>query len=196
MEHGLVRIPSPAFSVGGVSTEHMIVGQEVLVAEVLGGLSVVSDGFRVGTYLTLWESHTYLHTQPPFSNSSRIHKGVIQTVLMAAAFSGFAYEVSPSVFWNWLGTLLATFISVLAAVGVGLRPVEKVGREPLVTAIRTRKAPKPAYRARDTEPKRVYLGAFPTGRGPLPRASRRIRASRSAQTGMMAEWTPTIDRRT
>jgi hypothetical protein len=39
---------------------------------------------------------------------------------VAAAFSGFAYEVSPSVFWNWLGTLLAKFISVLAAVGVGL----------------------------------------------------------------------------
>jgi hypothetical protein len=29
-------------------------------------LSVVSDGFRVGTYLSLRESHTYLHTQPPF----------------------------------------------------------------------------------------------------------------------------------
>ncbi len=42
------------------------------------------------------------------------------TILVAAIFSGFAYEVSPSVFWNWLGTLLATFISVLAAVGVGL----------------------------------------------------------------------------
>jgi hypothetical protein len=66
MEHGLVGISSPAFSVGRVSTENVIVGQEVLVAEVLGGLSVVSDGFRVGTYLTLWESHAYLHTQPPF----------------------------------------------------------------------------------------------------------------------------------
>lgn len=42
------------------------------------------------------------------------------TILVAAIFSGFAYEVSPSVFWNWLGTLLATFISVLSAVGVGL----------------------------------------------------------------------------
>src|SRR5215203_1420712 len=73
MEHGLVRISSPAFSVGGVSTEHMIVGQEVLVAEFLGGLSVVSDHFRVGTYLRLWESHAYLHTQPPFRNTSRIH---------------------------------------------------------------------------------------------------------------------------
>src|ERR687897_1022969 len=69
MEHGPVGISSPAFSVGGVSTEHVIVGQEVLVAEVLGGLSVVSDGFRVGTYLTLRESHTYLHTQPPFRNT-------------------------------------------------------------------------------------------------------------------------------
>jgi hypothetical protein len=78
MKHSLVGISSPAFSVGGVSTEYMIVGQEVLVAEVLSGLSVVSDGFRVGTYLTLWESHTYLHTQPPFRNSSRVHKGVIQ----------------------------------------------------------------------------------------------------------------------
>jgi len=73
MEHGLVGISSPAFSVGGVSTEHVIVGQEVLVAEVLGGLSVVSDGFRVGTYLRLGESHTYLHTQPPSRDSSRIH---------------------------------------------------------------------------------------------------------------------------
>src|SRR5215211_3402531 len=73
MEHGLVGISSPAFSVGGVSTEHMIVGQEVLVAEILGGLSVVSDHFRVGTYLSLRESHTYLHTQPPSRNSSRIH---------------------------------------------------------------------------------------------------------------------------
>jgi hypothetical protein len=51
----------------------MIVGEEVLVAEILGGLSVVSDHFRVGTYLTLWESHAYLHTQPLFRNSSRIH---------------------------------------------------------------------------------------------------------------------------
>src|SRR5215207_8379261 len=66
MEHGLVGISSPAFSIGGVSTEHMVVGQEVLVAEVLGGLNVVSDGIRVGTYLSLRESHTYLHTQPPF----------------------------------------------------------------------------------------------------------------------------------
>src|SRR5215211_2364333 len=66
MEHGLVGISSPAFSVGGVGTKHMIVGEEVLVAEVLGGLSVVSDGFRIGTYLTLWESNAYLHTQPPF----------------------------------------------------------------------------------------------------------------------------------
>ena len=45
---------------------------------------------------------------------------VLVTVLVGVAFSGFAYDVSPSVFWNWLGTLLATFISVLAAVGVGL----------------------------------------------------------------------------
>src|SRR5215208_4931952 len=73
MEHRLVGISSPAFSVGGVSTEHVIVGEEVFVAEILGGLSVVSDGFRVGTYLRLWESHTYLHTQPPFRNTSRIH---------------------------------------------------------------------------------------------------------------------------
>jgi hypothetical protein len=73
MEHGLVGISSPAFSVGGVSTEHVIVGQEVIVAEILGGLSVVSDHFRVGAYLTLWESHAYLHAQPPFRNSSRIH---------------------------------------------------------------------------------------------------------------------------
>src|SRR5215203_2746718 len=75
MEHRLVGISSPAFSVGGVSTEYMIVGQEVLVAEILGGLSVVSDHFRVGTNLTLWESHTYLHTQPP----SRISQGYTQT---------------------------------------------------------------------------------------------------------------------
>src|SRR5215204_6501903 len=73
MEHGLVRIPSPTFSVGGVGTEYMIVGKEVLVAEILGGLSVVSDHFRVGTYLRLWESHAYLHAQPPFRNTSRIH---------------------------------------------------------------------------------------------------------------------------
>src|SRR5215207_6879962 len=73
MEHGLVGISSPAFSVGGVSTEHVVVGQEVLVAEVLSGLSVVSDHFRVGTYLSLGESHAYPHTQPPFRNSSRIH---------------------------------------------------------------------------------------------------------------------------
>jgi hypothetical protein len=44
----------------------MIVGQEVLVAEILGGLSIVLDHLRVGTYLTLWESHAYLHAQPPF----------------------------------------------------------------------------------------------------------------------------------
>src|SRR5688500_18426748 len=74
MEHRLVGISSPAFSVRGVSTEYMIVGQEVLVAEILGGLSVVSDCFRVGTYLRLWESHAYLHAQPPFRNSSRIHR--------------------------------------------------------------------------------------------------------------------------
>src|SRR5215204_819766 len=73
MEHGLVRISSPVVSVGGVGTEHMIVGEEVLVAEILGGLSVVSDYFRVGAYLTLWESHAYLHIQPPFRNTSRIH---------------------------------------------------------------------------------------------------------------------------
>src|SRR5215207_6219541 len=73
MEHGLVRISSPAFSVGRIGTEHVIVGEEVFVAEFLGGLNVVSDGFRVGTYLSLRESHTYLHTQPPSSNSSRIH---------------------------------------------------------------------------------------------------------------------------
>jgi hypothetical protein len=73
MEHGLVGISSPAFSVGGVGTEHMIVGQEVLVTEILGGLGVVSDGFRVGAYLSLRESHAYLHTQPPLRNTSRIH---------------------------------------------------------------------------------------------------------------------------
>ena len=33
-----------------VGTEHVIVGQEVLISEVLGGLSVVSDGCRVGPY--------------------------------------------------------------------------------------------------------------------------------------------------
>jgi hypothetical protein len=73
MEHGLVGIPSPAFSVGRVDTEHVIVGQEVRVAEILCGSSVVSNYFRVGAYLTLWESHAYLHTRPPFSNTSRIH---------------------------------------------------------------------------------------------------------------------------
>src|SRR5215208_7400999 len=73
MEHSLVGISSPAFSVRGVGAEHVIVGQEVLVAEVLSGLSVVSDYFRVGSYLTLWESHAYLHTQLPFRNTSRIH---------------------------------------------------------------------------------------------------------------------------
>ena len=56
-----------------VRTEHMIVGQEVIVAEILGGLSVVSDHCRVGTYLSLRESHAYLHTQPPSRYSSRIH---------------------------------------------------------------------------------------------------------------------------
>jgi hypothetical protein len=40
--------------------------------------------------------------------------------LLAIAYSDFAYDVAPAVFWNWLGTLLATFISVLAAVVVGL----------------------------------------------------------------------------
>jgi hypothetical protein len=78
MEHSLVGISSPALAVGRIGTEHVIVGQEVFVAEILGGLSVVSDGFRVGTYLRLWESHAYLHTQPPFRNTSRVHKGVIQ----------------------------------------------------------------------------------------------------------------------
>src|SRR5215203_947519 len=73
MEHGLVRIPSPALAVGRIGTEHVIVGEEVFVAEILGSLSVVSDYFRVGAYLRLWESHTYLHTQPPFRNTSRIH---------------------------------------------------------------------------------------------------------------------------
>src|SRR5829696_3820459 len=73
MEHRLVGISSPALAVGRIGAEHVIVGQEVLVAEILGGLSVVSDYFRVGTNLTLWESHTYLHTQPPFRNTSRIH---------------------------------------------------------------------------------------------------------------------------
>src|SRR5215217_4045453 len=79
MEHGLVGISSPAFSVGGVSTEHVVVGQEVLVAEILGGLNVVSDHFRVGTYLTLRESHAYPHTKPPFRNSSRIHTNELFT---------------------------------------------------------------------------------------------------------------------
>src|SRR5215212_7769193 len=73
MEHGLVGIPSPAFSVGGVGTENVIVGQEVLVAQILGGLSVLSDYFRIGAYLTLWESDAYLHTGPPFRDTSRIH---------------------------------------------------------------------------------------------------------------------------
>src|SRR5215208_5224629 len=77
MEHRLVRIPSPALAVGRIGTEYMIVGEEVFVAEILGGLSVVSDGFRVGPYLSLWESHAYLHTQPPLRDASRIHKGVI-----------------------------------------------------------------------------------------------------------------------
>src|SRR5215207_8369872 len=66
MEHGLVGISSPALAVGRIGTEHVIVGEEVFVAEFLGGLSVVSYGFRVGAYLSLGESHTYLHTQPPF----------------------------------------------------------------------------------------------------------------------------------
>src|SRR5215208_6557428 len=73
MKHGLVRIPSPALAVGRIGTEHVIVGEEVFVAEFLGGLSVVSDYFRVGANLRLWESHTYLHTQPPFRSTSRIH---------------------------------------------------------------------------------------------------------------------------
>src|SRR5215204_1994442 len=65
MEHRLVGVPSPAFTVGGVGTEHVIVGQEVLVAEVLGGSSVASDHIRVGAYLALWESDAYLHARPP-----------------------------------------------------------------------------------------------------------------------------------
>src|SRR5215217_5326317 len=65
MEHRLVGVPSPAFAVGGVGTEHVIVGQEVLEAEVLGGSSVVSDHIRVGAYLALWESDAYLHARPP-----------------------------------------------------------------------------------------------------------------------------------
>jgi hypothetical protein len=48
-----MRIPSPAFSVGGVGTKHMIVGEEVLVAEILSGLSVVSDYFRVAVPISL-----------------------------------------------------------------------------------------------------------------------------------------------
>src|SRR5215218_8916258 len=76
MEHGLVSISSPAFPVCGIGAEHVVVGQEVLIAEILGGLSVVSDHFRVGTYLTLRESYTYLHTQPPFRISQGYtHKG-------------------------------------------------------------------------------------------------------------------------
>ncbi len=54
-------VPSPAFPVCGVGAEHMIVGQEVLVPEVLGGSSVVSDYLRVGTYLALRKGHPYLH---------------------------------------------------------------------------------------------------------------------------------------
>ena len=42
------------------------------------------------------------------------------TTLVAVAYGAFAYEVSRTLFWAWLGTLLATSISVLAAVVVGL----------------------------------------------------------------------------
>jgi hypothetical protein len=42
------------------------------------------------------------------------------TILGAVAYGTSAYEVSHTVFWAWLGTLLATSISVLAAVVVGL----------------------------------------------------------------------------
>ncbi len=45
---------------------------------------------------------------------------MVLIVLVAVAYSGFAYDVSPSVFYNWLSTLLATLISVFAAVGAGL----------------------------------------------------------------------------
>src|SRR5215212_6715328 len=80
MKHGLVGVSSPAFPVCGVGTEHVIVGQEVLVSEVLCDLSVVSDGFRVGAYLGLRKGHPYLHTQTPFTISSRLPPSKVPTL--------------------------------------------------------------------------------------------------------------------
>jgi len=45
MEHSLVGVTPPTFPVCGIGAEHVIVGQEVLIPEVLGGLSVVSEAF-------------------------------------------------------------------------------------------------------------------------------------------------------
>ena len=50
----------------------MIVSQEVLVGDALGGLRVVLDSFRVGTYLALWERYFYLHDRASFAGSSRL----------------------------------------------------------------------------------------------------------------------------
>jgi hypothetical protein len=61
MEHRFVGVSPPPFSVCGISAEHVIVSQKMIIPKVLGGLSIVSDGFRVGAYLGLRKSHTYLH---------------------------------------------------------------------------------------------------------------------------------------
>jgi hypothetical protein len=49
------------FPVCGISAEHVIVGQEVLVAEVLRGLRVGLYCFRVGTFLAVWKRYPYVH---------------------------------------------------------------------------------------------------------------------------------------
>jgi hypothetical protein len=51
----------------GISAEHVIVGQEVLVAEVLRGLRVGLYCFRVGTFLAVWKRYPYVHNRLPFT---------------------------------------------------------------------------------------------------------------------------------
>ncbi len=58
----------------------MVVGQKVLVAESLGGLSVVSDSFRVGTYLGLRKGYPYLHAQTPFTSCSKPRLSKVTTL--------------------------------------------------------------------------------------------------------------------
>src|SRR5258706_2779832 len=65
VEHILVCIPLPAWSMRGISTQHMIKRKDVSITHSFYVLCQIANTRRVRTDLLLWENDSYLHIQSP-----------------------------------------------------------------------------------------------------------------------------------